>query len=280
MNEEQAGRGENSDSQRERSRPRPRTAKALPTDRLKFEMQVRALKSLALESQNGSRSVGAAELARRMGVAQSTAGLNNAFFTDAGLATQAGKGRFKPTEAAIAFEREAGFEDDAVAARKRLAGPLSECWFFEEIKSQVALNDASEVRVMTVLANAAGAGGAHRPKLRALLDWLELAGLIVREGGEITLAEKQTGGKVPGTPSEQNGDSPRQNGNPPEGEEPTTQTTVQEDRGPVVLEVKFSCSYTAKDLAELEPEQIKALYEAVGGVQAVQAVLLKGRENT
>ena len=69
----------------ERTRPRPRTAKALPTDRLKFEMQVRALKALAMESQNGSHPVGAPELAKRIGVAETTAPLNNAFFADAGL---------------------------------------------------------------------------------------------------------------------------------------------------------------------------------------------------
>ena len=267
------------------ARPRPRTARALPTDRLKFELQVRALRALALESQNGARAVGAPELANRIGVADSTAPLNNAFFAEAGLAIKAGRGLFKPTQATLDFERDAGFEDIETAARKHLAGPLSRAWFFGEIKSQISMGDAAESRIMSVLTNAAGASSVHRVKLISLLDWLALAGLITREGGEIKLSAtgasatpQQHGQKQDGeTPKTPPGETPPAPEVPPAGE---GTTKIQEDRGPVVLEVKFSCSYTAKDLAELEPEHIKALYEAVGGVQAVQAVLLKGREDT
>lgn len=267
------------DSSQQRARPRPRTAKALPTDRLKFDAQVQALKALAMESHNGTRAVGAVELARRLGVADTTAGLNNNFFTEAGLAVKAGKGKYKPTEAALAFEREAGF-DQAAAAKKNLAGPLVQTWFYKEIKSQIALGDAAEGRVIAVLASAAGASTAHRPKLTSVLEWLKLAGLITIKGGQVRLADDaapETENPEP-EPNPETPATPEQNGGSPEGEKPTK--IIRQDRGPVVLEINFSCSYTAKDLAELDPEQIKALYEAVGGVQAVQAVLLKGREKT
>lgn len=273
-----------------RARPRPRTAKALPTDRLKFDAQVMALKALAMESHNGSRAVGSAELARRIGVADATAGLNNNFFSEAGLAVKAGKGKYKPTEAALKFEREASF-DQAAAAKENLAGPLSKTWFFKEVKSQIALGDAAENRIIAVLASAAGASGVHRPKLVSLLEWLKFAGLVTVKGGQVRLADNAPAIPEPQSDHDEeprapeqavNGGTPDPAATVPQSPKPTTNPTPQvgQDRGPVVLEINFSCSYTAKDLAELDPDQIKALYEAVGGVQAVQAALLKGKEKT
>src|SRR4051812_28938615 len=84
---------------RSRARSRARTSKPLPTDRMKFDLQVRALRAIVVESSNGQRAVGAEDIAPRLSVATVTAGLNNAFFAEAGLLTKEGKGRYRPASA-------------------------------------------------------------------------------------------------------------------------------------------------------------------------------------
>src|SRR5437762_638271 len=88
-----------------RARPRARASKALPTDRLKFEAQVKALSAIVLQSRNGQEAVGADDIAPRIGVVPATAGLNNAFFMEAGLVERESKGRYKPTPPAIEYQR-------------------------------------------------------------------------------------------------------------------------------------------------------------------------------
>ena len=129
----------------------PRAAKALPTDRLKFDAQVEALKAFVIESNNGQKAVTSADIAPHIGVVEATASLNNAFFMDAGLISRESKGRYKPKDAAIDFTRSYGF--DAEAAKAKLAEPLSETWFFAAVKDRVGIGNADTDGVIRVLAN-------------------------------------------------------------------------------------------------------------------------------
>jgi hypothetical protein len=135
-----------------------------------------------MDSRNGTRAVSPIEMASRIGVATGTAGLNSNFFIEVG------RGKYKPTEATLAFNREAG-SGQAASAMKNLAPPLSQTWFFNEVKSQVALGDQMETRIITVLGNAAGARGIQRAKLLMLLEWLKFASLIVVSDGQVRLVD-------------------------------------------------------------------------------------------
>lgn len=50
-------------------------------------------------------------------------------------------------------------------------------------------------------------------------------------------------------------------------------STQQRAHETFVLEFSFACAMTGEDLAKLEPDQITALYAAVGEAVAVQAKL-------
>lgn len=251
--------------------PVPRAGKALPTDRLKFDAQVEALKAFVMESNAGQKAVTSGDIAPHVGVVEATASLNNAFFMDAGLISRESKGRYKPTKATIEFTQTFGF--DPVAAKAKLGEPLSKTWFFAAVRDRVAMGNADKERVIQVLANKAGAMSAHRPKLDALLEWLAYGGLIKINGTKVLM------GDAPETP-EKPAETPAGESNKEQQPKPSTPDPAAgagagagTTKGPAVLEFSFTCSMTAEDLTQLEPEQITALYSAIGGVMAAQSAL-------
>lgn len=256
---------ESADARPSKKTATPRAAKALPTDRIKFDAQVEALKAFAIESNNGQQAVTSGDIAPHIGVVETTAGLNNAFFMDAGLIVRESKGRYKPTKATIEYARAIGF--DAQSAKAHLAEPLAKTWFYAAVK---AMGTANQDRVIQVLANKAGAMVAHRSKLEALLEWLEYAGLIAISGGKVQMASSAP----PASPEGEKEAPPEKTETPPAPEgKGATKGASPPAKGPAVLEFNFSCSLTAEDLGKLDAEQITALYSAVGGVMAAQATL-------
>jgi len=244
-----------------RTPQRPRARNPLPTDRLKFGAQVEALKAIAAASGYGKKAVGANEIAPYLGVAATTAGLSNAFFMDSGLITRESKGRYKPTEAANAFARKHGF--DVKRAGRELSQPLHGTWYFQTVERRLSVGTATHAEMVEMLAQTVGATKDHQVQLSSLLAWLELASLITVEGGEVRLVS----------------DAPRVEGSrdgagrkpaDPEGEGTTQEQGRQEPPSESVLSFSFDFALTASDLQQLSPEQIQAVFEAVGKVMAIK----------
>jgi hypothetical protein len=270
MDESTPSASEPDEGGQKRAVVRPRANLALPTDRMKFDAQVKALRAIVIESGNGQRPVTPKDMAPHIGVVEATAGLNNSFFMAAGLITRVRKGSYKPTQAAIEFNREAGF--DMRAAKRHLAEPLRKTWFYEAVCERLELGDNTDKGVIRLLAAKAGASMDHLPKLASLLDWLAYAGLITMKDGKISLGEIAP---VPDAPeAEEKPDTPSLTPPPPASEIPTTQPPAASP----VLEFSFDFKLTADDLAALDAEQIKALFESVGGVMSIQAALSKSEK--
>jgi hypothetical protein len=257
-----------------RARPRPRATRALPTDRLKFDVQVTALLAFAVASDNGKRAVTSEDLARRLSVATATAGLNNMFFAESGLITRESKGRYMPTAAVIEFARQCSFSSDR--ARFLLAEPLKSTWFYEEVAKQLKMGPTTDAKMIEVLAGAAGVNADRRSQLALLLQWLEYVGLIEGSpGGHVRLANGAATAQMPGeTPPS---DPPDVAASPadPATTRPTTDSgrEVPEPRQPdAVLTFSFDFAMTAEDLSKLSPEQIRAVFESVGQVMSLKAV--------
>ena len=277
---------------RHRAPQRPRPNKPLPSDRMKFDTAQLALKAIVLDSNNGTKSVGAQEMSKRLALSAATAGLNNAFFTEAGFIVREGKGRWKPTAIATEFARTHSF--DAARAGQSLTESLRRSWYFREVRQQLAMGPTTVSQMIEVLAHAAGATADHRPQLRLVLDWLEYARLIDTKSGTVTLtgaADQQTpsadlsdpadpASQRPTTESPQRGavDTIDEVGKPELAESrPEVARTADEARRPPerrgvpVLAFSFDFSLSAADLAVLSPDQIRAVYEAVGRVAAIKA---------
>jgi hypothetical protein len=242
----------------EKAAPRPRASKALPTDRMKFDVQVNALKAFATQSDMGKRAIGSDDIAPRLGITASTAGLNNAFFAEAGLLEKESKGKYKPTPEVVRFAQEHSF--DAAKAGKALGPILKETWFFRE----VAREPSTRERLIEVLAYAAGTGKERQVQITGLLSWLEYAGLIATENGTVRAVT-----------ADDSADPARQGTTVANQEEPKPKGGKSEEqqaqRGTPLLSFNFDFSLATGDLAKLSPEQIKALYEAVGTVMAIKA---------
>lgn len=255
-----------------KSRPRPK--KALPTDRMKLEVQKKALSVIAMLS-DGKEAVGSADMAPRLGVVSTTAGLNNSFFFECGLIIKGGKGRYKSTEAANDFARRYSF--DADRAGLVLKEPLSQTWFYRVVRQQIdGMGPTPKAQLIELLAYEAGTTNEYRVQLSSLLSWLEYAGLIELDDGNYKL-----GGDVPSD----GGDRPAndEDGGAEEAKdksapEPTpARATKQEQPGgqgrpaETILGFSFDFALTGEQLAQLSPEQITALFRAVGEVMAIQA---------
>ena len=120
-----------------------------------------------------------------MGVTPATAGLNNAFFIEAGFIVRERKGFYKPTAAAIEYVRTLGFNETQAAAKLKEA--LRQSWYYGEVKQQLAMGPTTHKQMIEVLAHAAGASVDYTPQLGSVLAWLEYVGLILNTNGYVQL---------------------------------------------------------------------------------------------
>jgi hypothetical protein len=245
---------------------RPRSERALPTDRLKIDAQKAALQAIAVASDYGKKAVGSNDIAPRMGVAPSTASLNNNFFRESGLIKRESKGKYLPTEAVNSFARTYSFNKQEAGAD--LKQVLSKAWYFEEVQKQLGgMGPATKDTLVELLAHRAGASQEHESQLAALLTWLEYARLIEIDGSLYKLAKD--------LPDEQPGED---SAIEPEKKEvsatPEGSTSTKEEggveRAQPVLSFSFDISLTKEDLQGLSAEQIRAVFEAVGTVMAIK----------
>lgn len=263
-----------------RSPQRSRPDRGLPTDRLSFDAQQEVLRAFGTLSGPTKRSIDTPTLARAVSASASSAGLCNRFFVGAGWLERESKGKYRATDALLQFNRGRGqdgiHETDAVT---HLADAASSAWFWQVLAPMLVDGPIPKHHAVLALSQEAGAGVGHEPQLENLLLWLEFIGLIQIEDGTVTAVESTPSGTSNdddvGAESS-NGD--RSTAGPPAQEtdkrqptggtvqKPTTQHTPR--RTDFVLSFDVSFRMTAGDLAELSPDQIRALLEAVGQVAA------------
>jgi hypothetical protein len=259
-----------------RTSRRMRPTKPLPTDRMKLSTQVQALRSIAVASANREEGVSAADIAPRIGVAEATAGLSNGFFTEAGWIERSGKGLYKPTDVALKYAQRFGFNETEAASL--LAPSIARSWYFREIESELQMGRPVAVATLvSILARAAGAGAEYRPQLQGVLDWLQYVGLVVITDGHVQLGQRDLQDlQGAGNDGDDGGDDGGDELEDPADRASEGATKKKPRRGgsqPALLSLDFDFSLTAEDLAKLEPEQITALFEAVGKVAAIKASL-------
>lgn len=267
-------------SSKRRSEPRKRPSKSLPTDRMKFEVQVRVLQAAGRLSGAGKRPIDSQQLSAAMGgeVSHYTVGLSHQFFLDCGWLEKRGRGEYAASDALIDFNRRLGTDgDDLPRAVEALRVPLTHSWFWRAIEPQLAHGSVPVSEIMVVLMQEAEVGSAHIPQIRNVLEWLRFAGLI-------SIVDDRVGpvdGGAPPLSVEPDVDiatSPPQPEGAPTLEARSALTVVAPpvstpSAPPSVLSFDFSFKLTVADLAGLSPEQIKSLFEAVGTVMSVKALL-------
>jgi len=112
-----------------------------------------------------------------------TIALLTPFFTEIGLLSRVGAGRYAPAPAVTEYSRALQWTPETAA--HRLAPVIAKSWFGNLIKTRISVNPRSVDEVMTDLAGDAGASVEHRPQIELLVEYTIAAGLATRDGGKL-----------------------------------------------------------------------------------------------
>ncbi|WP_203909662.1 hypothetical protein [Rhizocola hellebori] len=247
---------------------------------MKFANQVEILRAFAVAAKQRRDGVTSDDLARLTSVSPATAGLSNNFFMEARLIERVKKGAYLPSKPVQDFATAWGFartEPERKLAANKLAEPLSRTWFFEAVRERLHMGPASPADLVRALAHVAGAEPHHETQLANLLEWLEFVGLIETNGDRVQMAGEQDTAVAGDEPHvsmqaphmKSDGGDIATHAEPPAS---TRQVAMpQQQVEPVVLALGLDIKLTANDLAKLSPDQIRALYEAIGVVASIQA---------
>lgn len=231
--------------------------KALPTDRVGFEKQLAILQAYgAVAAEEGKTASAIAEV---VGIHASSVSVCNAFFTESAFIERAGVGN-KATPDVVAYQR--AIEWDATTAGEKLAPTLRQTWFWKVLAPRLSFRPVEEGEAIRILADECGAGKTYRPQIKALVDYLEVGKLVVREG---TLIKRGPLGGDSG--------SPKPDADPGRGmEERTPKQQAEKGNANLAAGIAFDASIRVgmDELVRMTPEQIKEFFAGLAVVIAAK----------
>jgi hypothetical protein len=237
----------------------PKPTRALPTVRIAFPKQLDALRAWAITSGDG-KAVSNRAVSEVVKLHPDTLGLANPFFADVKL-LQKTEGGYQPSAFTMAFNQAYAWEPDRAA--HKLAGAFVDAWFGEALLPRVRFAPVSEAEALQILAEAVNAGPSYRPQLALVLDFMQAAGLILRDGGQVKAA-------VP-TPTTTQIESaaPEARPDPAPSQKTTVGTAFATTEGQVQFNVAFRVAMS--EFAGWEPERITAFFGGIAQVLAAKA---------
>jgi hypothetical protein len=166
---------------------RSKPTRTLPTNRVAFAKQLDILRAYAIASgPAGDHPVKTQDVAGIVRLNRGTVQLVNSWLGDVGL-IQRTDGGYLPASEVTAFNRAWAWERETAAFK---LGPLlSRAWFAELVLPKMSLHPMEEAQAVVELGDAVSAGPEYRPQLMLLIDFMEVAGLVVRDGGMLRLRD-------------------------------------------------------------------------------------------
>jgi hypothetical protein len=161
----------------------------LPTPRISFAKQLDLLRAYAAASGAAIKPVSLSDVAPIVGMASSTISLASPFFNSVGLVTRT-DGGFVPADAVLSFAQM--HQWDPGKAGRELKALLRPSWFSEALMPRLSFDSLQEDEALAIVSGAAGATPKARPQLRMLLEYMDVAGLIERDGSLVRAAEGAT----------------------------------------------------------------------------------------
>jgi hypothetical protein len=163
--------------------------KPLPTVRIAFAKQLDILRAYAAASGPTSKMVVAKDVADIVQMSASTLPLASPFFVDCKLLYRSeGQGM---TPASELLEYAHAYEWNKETAAHKLAGPLGKMWFWEALQPRLSFQELTDDQAITILAEKCTAAPEYKSQLRLILEYLDAAGLIKREGGQVRMVKSQ-----------------------------------------------------------------------------------------
>ena len=245
-----------------------RPTKPLPTTRIAFVKQLDVLRGWAIASGPEAKSVTNKAVADIVKLNADTLTLANAFFAEAKL-LQKGEGGYTPTAATFAFNEAYAWNPENAA--HKLGPALADTWFGQALLPRLSFSAIPEDEAIQVLAEAATAAPPYRPQLVLILDYLQAAGVIVRDGGQVRLGSVRNDdpptSAAPSEPSPTSAPAP-----PPKAGLATTFTQTAE--GQIQFNVSFRVSMA--EFADWRADRIAAFFNGIAQVLAAKADVEKG----
>ena len=241
-----------------KGRPRPEPQFQLPTDRVAFDKQMDFLLAYAAASDQGRKAVSNEDVALLVKMKASTVSLANAFFVKMGFLSKSGR-EYLPAKEVL--DMKLANEWDATNAPQKLAPIIERSWFAQALRAKLDLRAVDESEAISDLAQKAGAGPEYKNQIKTLIDYMEISGIIRRDGMQIVLVRRRpvdnrAGDEVPVDNKTQ------------------TQATgsANESHSGQTGSVHFSCEINI-DLAQMatwEPSRITAFFTGLAGAIAAQ----------
>jgi hypothetical protein len=229
-------------------------SKALPTDRVSVEKQLKVLRAYgAIAAETGVSGTAISEVVESH---PSSVSVCNPFLQESGLIERSGSG-YKAVPAVVAYH--AATEWDPTTAGGKLAPVLKESWYWKALLPRLSFRPLTEAEAVRVLAEDCGAPPSFEGQIKGILEYLETATLIVRDGGAIK--------RGPGAANEQ------EQKTPPTPEVATAREKPPQTEKPVGPGIAFDVSIQVSmdEIGRWSPDQIKTFFSGLADVIAAKA---------
>lgn len=244
-----------------------RGAKPLPTNRIAFPKQLDLLRAYAAAGGVDRKPASIAAAAQMVGMTAATASLANGFFVDTKLVQKVDGPQplFSPSDAVHEFAMAHDWAPDTAA--QKLAPVLMQTWAWAAIEPRLKFSPTiSEIDVVRYLAEACGASPNYRPQLILVLQYLEAAGLLTRDGQVVRRAEGRGAISAPPTT--------------PDAVTHPTERVVVTRSGPLAgggggraegqIRFAVSMNFDVSELRGWTPDRIAKLFEGISKVIAAK----------
>jgi len=250
----------------ERLPARTRPTKPLPTPRIAFAKQLDVLRGWAIASGPEARAVSNKQVADIVKIAADTLTLANSFFSDAKLLQKA-DGGYAPTPVTVNFNQAYAWSPETAA--HKLAPALANAWFGQALLPRLEFSSISEDEAVQVLAETATAAPTYRSQLLLILDYLAVAGLVVREAGQVAMGTRVSEAEPP-APTPSNSEHPT----PDTPKTGVATAFAQTAEGQIQFNVSFRVGMA--EFAEWHADRIAAFFNGIAQVLAAKADVEKG----
>lgn len=242
-----------------------RPARPLPTTRISFPRQLDVVRGWAIASgPEGNVVVSNSKVGEIVGMQSDTVTLANAFFADVDLIRKT-DGGYVPSPHTLAYSQAYNWAPEEAA--HKLAPPLSAAWFGQALLPRLSFAPLTEDHAIQALAEAAKASPEYRPQLELILDFMEAAGVILRDGGHVRVGPMGNAGSVQTTT-----EAPRE-ATQPSSPQPVQRTAVTtaftQTEGQIQFSVNFRLSMS--EFAGWSSDRIAAFFNGIAQVLAAKA---------
>lgn len=249
--------------------PKVKPTQPLPTERMLFAKQLNLLRAYAALSGHEGRPVKATEVGDAVKILSNTVSLANPFFVGIGLLQKSELG-FLPSADVLAFAR--AHEWNPETAAQKLAPTIGSSWFAKVLLPRLAVNKMPVLEAIEKLAQAASAGPEYKNQLRLAIDYLEVAGLVQRDGDYLSKTSMHASN--PGVASQTEG----QQASPPQDHKDSAQSRSGVSSGfsqmtGGIVQFNITVKVDMSEMSGWSPDRISAFFSGIAQVLAAKGAV-------